>query len=142
VVAYIVDATVVIQRLIRETHTNHAIALFKQVKPPDELCIPDFCKVECVNVIWKQVRFHGMQQSQAEQLINDLTGLPLVQYSTDGLYIEALKIGLRHQLAIYDSVYIALAKHLNYPLITVDQPQTRAATAEGVTIKPITDFVP
>jgi predicted nucleic acid-binding protein len=39
-------------------------------------------------------------------------------------------------------VYIALALKLNYPLITVDERQERAAAAEGVTIKALTDFKP
>jgi len=47
---------------------------------------------------------------------------------------------LKHQLAIYDSIYIALAEKLNYPLITVDQKQAKASQAEGVTLKNIADF--
>jgi len=53
---------------------------------------------------------------------------------------RALEIGLKHQLAIYDSIYIALAEKLNYPLITVDQKQAKASQAEGVTLKNIADF--
>lgn len=52
----------------------------------------------------------------------------------------ALQIGLVHQLAIYDSIYIALAEQFNCPLITADVKQEAAAKAIGVTIKPITDF--
>jgi len=40
----------------------------------------------------------------------------------------------------YDSVYIVMGQTLNLPLITADQKQACAA-AEGVTVKPITDFV-
>lgn len=36
--------------------------------------------------------------------------------------------------------YIALAKRSNYALISSDQPQQRIANAEGVTLKPLTDF--
>lgn len=55
---------------------------------------------------------------------------------------RALEIGLKHQLAVYDSVYIALAEQLGYSLITDDGKQAAAATAEGITLKPITDFTP
>ncbi len=139
---YIVDASVVISRLIRESATPNAIALFKQVQPPEYLYAPEFCRLECVNVLWKHVRFQGMPQKQAETTIRDLSALPLKIVPVTSLYADAFQIGLAHQLAIYDSVYIALAKHLNYPLITLDQPQTRAALLEGVTIKPLTDFKP
>lgn len=53
-----------------------------------------------------------------------------------------LKIGIAHQLAVYDSTYIALARRSHYSLITLNQPQRRAVEAEGVTLKPIMDFVP
>jgi hypothetical protein len=37
---YIVDASVVIQRLIRDTHTEYARALFNQLKQADNLIVP------------------------------------------------------------------------------------------------------
>ena len=51
---------------------------------------------------------------------------------------RALDIALNNPLAVYDSGYIALALYYGYPLISIDQPQIRAATAEGVTLIPIT----
>lgn len=139
---FVVDASVISQYLITDTYTNNAIALFKQLKSGDRLYVPEFSRLECVNVLWKQVRFQNMPQIDAEQLVIDLLALPLQTTPVVGLYSRALKIGLAHQLAIYDSVYIALAEHLNHPLITVDQAQTRAATVEGIPIKPVTDFIP
>jgi predicted nucleic acid-binding protein len=138
---YVVDVSVIMSLLLTETYTSNAIAFFEQSAPPVQLCIPDFCKAECVNVLWKQVRFQGMAESVAEGLIADLMALPLRHYIVDHIYVDALKIGLRYQLAIYDSVYIALAKQLAYPLVTIDQRQSAAAVAEQVPVKPITDFV-
>lgn len=83
-----------------------------------------------------------MPQSQAELLVADLIALPLTVIKGQDLLKRSLQIGLKHQLAIYDSVYIALAEQLSYPLITVDDRQERAARAEGVTVKAITDFTP
>jgi predicted nucleic acid-binding protein len=54
----------------------------------------------------------------------------------------ALRIGLVYQLAIYDSAYIALASRANVPMITIDERQSHAVVAEGVMLKPITDFNP
>jgi predicted nucleic acid-binding protein len=48
--------------------------------------------------------------------------------------------GLIHNLAVYDSVYIALAEHMSRPLITVDARQERAAIATGIVVKSLTDF--
>lgn len=134
---YVVDVSVIMAFLLNEPYTDNAIALFRQANLPNQLCVPDFATAECVNVLWKQVRFQGMAQMTAEQLIADLLALPLSYYAVGHGYADAL----RYQLAIYDSVYIALAKQLGYPLITVDQRQATAAATENVTVKAITDFV-
>jgi len=105
--------------------------------------VPEFCLLECTNVLWKHVRFFGMPDTQAVQLIHDLWAVPLRRTVVRRLsLINAIQLGLKYQLAIYDSIYVALAKNFNVPLITGDQPQIRAAAAEGITLKPITDFIP
>jgi predicted nucleic acid-binding protein len=82
----------------------------------------------------------SIPQVEAERLVSDLVGLPLSIVPVAGLLTRSLQIGLTHQLAVYDSTYIALAEKLRYPLITVDLRQEAAARALNVTIKSITDF--
>ena len=139
---YVVDASVAMHYLIADTYTSNAKAFFNSVASQDRLLIPEFCLMECTNVLWKQVRFFGMSQVDAEELLRDLYRLPLKRSPVKRLLRTALEIGLKHKLAIYDSVYIALALQSNAPLLTVDQPQTRAAAAEGITLIPITNFIP
>ncbi len=140
--SYIVDASVVIQRLILQPFTPNVQVLFNSLKSTDRLIVPEFCLIECTNVVWKQVRFFGMPQSQAEQLVKDLRSLPLKRAPVKKLLDDAFRIGVKHQLAVYDSIYVMLAKQLGFALITVDQPQERAALAESVSLKAITDFRP
>jgi predicted nucleic acid-binding protein len=137
---YIVDASIVIDHLIQGPYTVNTDALFDTLAPSDGLIVPEFCLLECTNVLWKQVRFQGMPQKQATLLLRDLRRLPLERTPVKRLLGRALQIGLKHQLAVYDSLYIALAERTRHPLITIDQPQTRAASAEGVILKPISDF--
>ena len=66
--------------------------------------------------------------------------LPLQMQPVYNLLPQVLQIGLAHQLAVYDSLYIALALSLNCPLVTVDDRQLQAAIAQGSAIDPITDF--
>lgn len=137
---YVVDASVVIERVIQGNFTTYARILFQQANAGDEFIIPEFCLLECTNVVWKHVRFQGMPRPQAQTLLRDLRALPLKRVPTKLLLNRALDIGLDHALAVYDSVYIALAQRSRYPLITIDQPQLRAANTEGVPLKPIMDF--
>ncbi|MCU0514877.1 MAG: type II toxin-antitoxin system VapC family toxin [Anaerolineae bacterium] len=136
----IVDASVVIEYLVTGTYTPNALALFNQATPNDRFIVPEFCLLECTNVLWKQVRFNGMPVSRAEALLRHLKKLPLTRVPAKAALSNALTIGLTHQLAIYDAAYVALAKRSGYPLISLDQPQIQAATAEGVSLIPITQL--
>lgn len=79
-------------------------------------------------------------ESDAQGLLKNLKKLPLIQVPMRSHLNVALVIGAKHQLAIYDSLYVALAMKSLYPLITLDIPQSRVATAENVILKPLTDF--
>ncbi len=139
---YIVDASIVVQLLVTESHTAETKALFASIEEGNKLIVPEFGLMECTNVLWKYVRFHGLQQTDAEKQTQIIIALDVVVAPVIGLMPRALEIGLKHQLAVYDSVYIALAEQLGYPLITDDGKQATAAIAEGITLKAITDFKP
>lgn len=141
--AYVLDTSVVVQRLIQDTHTPYVRVLFQRLTGTDDrLWVPEFCLVECANVLWKAVRFRGMSSDQAARLLTDLAALPLRVVPVSDLLPRALTLGLTHTLPIYDSVYIAMSERLACPLITVDGRQSQAAAAGGVALKPITDFTP
>ena len=137
---YVVDASVLIQRFIADTYTQNTKALLSQSIQGTQLFIPEFCLLECVNVLWKRVRFLNLTQSEASQSVENLLAFPLQVVLVSDLLPQALQIGLAHQLAVYDSLYIALALSLNCPLVTVDDRQLQAAIAQGSAIAPITDF--
>ncbi len=139
---YILDASVVIERLIQGPYTSNVRVLFRHALSGDQFIVPEFCLLECTNVLWKHVRFQGMPADLARELLRDLRALPLKRIPAKSALTAALEIGLTYQLAIYDSTYIALATRSGYPFITVDQSQSRAAMAEGVTLKVVTDFKP
>ena len=140
--SYIVDASALIQAYVREPHTDNVLALMDMLPDDVELHVPEFCLLECTNILWRHVRLHGMSANTAQQAVEDLTGLPLLIHMVATYLPDALTIGLKHELAIYDSLYIALAQGLQLPLITADRKQTNAATALGVTLKPLADFKP
>ena len=137
---YVVDTSIIMQEFIQERYTEQVRRLFSGLVGEDQLYIPAFCLVECANVLWKHVRFDSMSQGEAETLIDDLLNLPFTVVSIEESLPRALQIGVAHKLAIYDSIYIALAEKYGYPLITADAGQETAAKTVGIIIKPITDF--
>ncbi len=140
-VAYVVDTSVLIQGYINDPNTKRMHELLRLATNSNvSLIVPEFALVECANVLWKRVRFHGADQENTLQRIKDVIISPLQVYSSLGLLPRALDIGLAQTLAVYDCVHIALAENLQCPLITIDERQANAATAVGVTLKSITDF--
>ena len=139
---YVVDASILGHFLDLDIYTAEVTHLLAGLAQGDQLYIPEFCLLECTNVLWKHVRFDGLPQIDATEIVADLLRLPFQVVPVHPLLPAALQIGLRYQLAVYDSLYIALALELDCPLITVDTRQGNAAAASGITLKAITDFSP
>jgi predicted nucleic acid-binding protein len=137
---YIVDATVAAEFLLNEQYSQNAKAFFQGAMREDHFLAPEVCWNECVNMLWKRVRFHAMPESAALTAIADLRLLPLTRINSIDVLESALAIGLKNQSAIYDSLYIALALRTTHPLVTPDMKQARVAADEGLQIIPITDF--
>jgi len=118
------------------------LALLDGLKKPGVLTLhtPEFCVVECANILWRHVRFQGMPADTAQKAVKDVADLPLTIHLAASYLPDALAIGLANELAIYDSIYIALASALGFSLITADAKQKRAAIAAEVIIKPVADF--
>ncbi|WP_199330495.1 type II toxin-antitoxin system VapC family toxin [Microcoleus sp. FACHB-68] len=93
---YVVDASVVIRRFIIEPYTPEVKVLFARMYQSDDLYVPEFCLLECVNVLWKKVRFQGLPQTDAEQFIHELLALPFQVVRVNTLLARALQIGLTH----------------------------------------------
>lgn len=134
---YVIDASVVMHYLIADTFSENAAAFFRRAALTDQLIVPEFLLMECTNVIWKQVRFHGLEQRHAYDLLRDLNHLPLKRVSVKRVLPSALRIGIAHRLAIYDSTYVALALRMRSPLVSADDAQSRVAGEERVKLIPL-----
>ena len=139
---YLVDASVVIEYLLPGPYTPNAIAFFDQTTSVDVLRVPEFCLLECTNVLWKHARFKNVTTATARLLLEDLRNLKLRRTPMKSVLDVSLDIALRNQLAVYDASHIALAQHYDCPLISIDQPQLRAATGEGILVELLTNFQP
>jgi predicted nucleic acid-binding protein len=137
---FIVDASVIAEYIIAGPYTSNARALFQGALHGDQFSAPELYLAECVNVIWKEVRFRGMPSNQAIQALHDVKALPIKRAPIKAVLDSALAVGLKYDLAIYDSLYIALAQKTNHVFVTIDGKQQRAAEAERITVNPITDF--
>lgn len=140
---FVIDASVLIQAYVKEEQSDEVLALLGELGTPGNLTlhVPEFCLLECTNVIWKHVRLHGMPVQQAQRAIQHLSQLPLTIQPTVEYLEVALTLGIENRLAIYDSLYLALAADLNVPLLTADARQAKVAQASGLPIKSPADLL-
>lgn len=142
---YVVDTSVLIQAYIRDQDTARARTLLHGMFDPDNptvIHVLEFSLLECANILWKRVQFHGTPLDAMQRALNALLATPLTVQPAVTLLPRALALGVSHNLAVYDALYIALAESLRYPLITVDQRQAQAAIAAGANLKQLSDFPP
>lgn len=118
----VIDASVAIKLFLQEEDSDKADLLFTALTTaaPARFYVPDLFFVECGNVLWKYVRFHGYPPDSARQDVAALKALKLLTVSTADLLSNALELAFQFEVTAYDAVYVALAKQLNLPLITAD----------------------
>jgi predicted nucleic acid-binding protein len=141
---YIIDPSALMQAYIKDTYTLQVKALLTSLEADDapELHLLEIGLAEAANVLWKhEVIFKRLTPEFSQQVIDNIRALPLHIHLIEAHLDEAMNIGRQHHLAIYDSLYIALARELDFPLITADGKQERIALTAGVSSKALTDFV-
>jgi len=131
---FVLDASGIIEFLIPGPWTIDIRAFIDKLTADDQVFVPEFCLLECTNVIWKHIRFNGMPQAVAEDVLNVLQSMPLATVPSERLLLVALHMAFTNTLSVYDCVYIALARDLQCPLVSLDRMQRRAAQAEHVDV--------
>jgi predicted nucleic acid-binding protein len=77
------------------------------------------------------LRYAGLSEERILQDLETFSALcvEIIAFSIDVLN-SAVSLSLEHDLAVYDSYFLALAQALDIPLITADQRMLSRLTAE------------
>lgn len=116
--ACVVDANVVIRLFVSGAYMREVQEYF--AGSPDEVHAPDLLPVECANALWKYIRSEQYLLNHARQDLLDLLGLDIHWTPTGDVLPSALEIAAARAITAYDACYVALAEHLNLPLLTAD----------------------
>ena len=124
---YVVDASVGIKLFVDEEFSEQAHALFTYLAadPPAELYVPDLFYIECANILLKYTRRFGRSLEDSQADLIDLRRLALNSTPAVDLMENALLLASELNLSAYDACYAVLAKQLDIPLLTADQPLAR-----------------
>jgi predicted nucleic acid-binding protein len=121
----VVDASVVIKVFLPEEGSEAATRLIQNAGSAIVRAVPDLVYLECANILWKWVRRGILAADLARESIADLRALPLQVWPSAELIELALEIALMSDVTVYDASYVALADHLDVPLITADDALVR-----------------
>ena len=124
-----------------------ALASFILLEPGWERIAPyvkhyasvDHVVKEVTNTIWKAYVTGRISKKNAEEkhkVLMKLIGVNIKLYGEEQIIFDALRLSMELKLPIYDTLYIALAKKLKLPLLTLDLKQKRKA--EEVNVETIT----
>lgn len=136
----VLDSSVIIKWFRKEGEENREKALKirdKFLAGELKIVVPDLFYYEITNVLKTKSR---ASLSSIARVIELLFIYPLITVhpSTEFLQ-EANRIAFQFKLTVYDALYLAVAKHLDCPLITADQ-KLMAKTAKSARIKLLKDY--
>ncbi len=126
--ACVIDANVALKLFFVQPLSNQADALFAHLEADAQarFNVPDFFYAECASAFANYVRLAKYPAASARQDMAELRALSLHVTPTADLATEALELTISHRISGYDAFYVALAIHLNAPLITADDKLVRA----------------
>ena len=125
----VIDASVVIKRLIGEEFSAQARALFdRSVRSGQPLAAPLVLPSEVTNALFQRARpqENSISVGDPERALFLFLRLPIQLVAPEELYLRALAFAWTNQLrATYDSLYIVLAQMLGVEFWTADQAVLR-----------------
>lgn len=90
---------------------------------------------ETCNALWKRIMRGEVEGEMASRVVEELMRWEILRLADQRELIEeAFKIALRRKITLYDSLFIALARAMDIPLLTSDERQAKAASEEGVEV--------
>lgn len=122
-----VDTNILVKWVIQEPDSNQADALAAAVTASgDALIALDLALVEAANSLCTLVRRSLLPAVEAIRLFGLLASRPVRIVSAHPLLPQAIDEALRHGIAVYDALFVALTADLGVGGVTADEPLYKA----------------
>jgi len=122
----VVDASVAVKWDLIEKDTDKARRLRDAYRQGQhELIAPDWFLAEVANILGKAAARKTITTAEARQGYQDVTRDAPVLWATVPLVDDAFDLALKHQRAVYDCLYLALALQEECRLVTADDAFVR-----------------
>ncbi|PIU57676.1 MAG: hypothetical protein COS88_00445 [Chloroflexi bacterium CG07_land_8_20_14_0_80_51_10] len=116
---FVLDASVIVKWFSEEEYTAKALDIRGKFMAGEcKLAVPDLVLYELANSLRYNPNF---DEADVEQAVTSLFDMDIdIIAPISGLITEAIKLAFRHDITIYDALYIALARDLGYTFLTGD----------------------
>jgi predicted nucleic acid-binding protein len=119
----VVDSSVVAKWFVPEPDSVQAERVVTDVRAAQgRLIVLDLVYSEVANVIWKNYRRKTLTYTLAERALAALMQTQMHAESAKTLLNDALKIAMQYDRAVYDSLFLVLARSLGVRGVTADEP--------------------
>jgi len=127
----VVDSCVVTKWVLIEADSAQANRILADaVQSGDQLIGLDVVLPEVVNAIWKRHHRRLLTLDEARHCLTALLRTPVRPQPSAPLLPAALEIAAKYDRAVYDALFVALARHLGLKGVTSDEPLYNAVHAD------------
>lgn len=111
----LVDSSVAIKWYVTEPDSQSADILLNH-----SLAAPDLIRAEVANALWKKVRRGELAAGQAKSSLSHLASA-VTLLPTEPFAEMALEIAVEIKHPVYDCLFLALSRTLDFPFVTADK---------------------
>jgi predicted nucleic acid-binding protein len=132
---YVVDASVLVKWFLHQQEADHDRALALRdlhISGRSTIFVPELALLEVLNAI----RFSSTgDEEDGETALEILQDLHLETRPPEfDLMRKANAIAWAYKITIYDSLYVALAQQVGYPLITADEAMVKKLKGHSIVV--------
>ncbi len=113
----VVDTSIILALMLDEPN---AAAVERWLATTRDLHAPDLLPVEVANGLISAQRRGRLDEEGVRRAFAELVDMPLVLHACEPFLPRALDLSLTYHRRPYDGLFVALAEHLEDPLITGD----------------------
>lgn len=135
----VIDASVAVKWLIEEEGSDAARRL---AASGEDMHAPRLMASEVANALWRKARLGEIDHGRARASIAAIPEMPVLWNADETLSVDALRFALTLDRAVYDCVYLALARRIDGRLVTADArfANALAQTGYGGTVVALADY--
>jgi len=127
---FVLDCSVAAKWILPEPDRTPAMRVFERYQSGEiSLIAPDLILAEFASLLAKRGRRKEISAAQASEAYRLLARCAPRLFDTRPLIPQALSLSLRHQLSLWDCLYLALAMGHKCKLLTADRRLVRGAGA-------------